>query len=352
MGTEAAAKVDCGGKEVYMGPLGLLVYCTVFFGRVQGEFSAAIFGAAVRIGEECCARGWRVPPPRGPAGAAPPEALGRGGVKSGMHESRIQLMAHISGDAGRYPKAQARRVFVKAFEKIVGLFGGFCFVAGVAVTASFRHTWWLFIPGLVGSALLGWEIDRRLKIFDNQSRAERRRYLRGGEGEEFVALELSELPDDFHVFHSFKLDARNGGDGERDIDHLVVGPSGVWAISTKNLRGRYEIRGSQHVLNGDVVPFGGRARQDAADLYAIMDAQWKEMGFQGKVPWVQAVVVLPFAWVEGDNLQCNPMVLNSEQIELQLNPDRPRKKLTARDVGQLVGVINAISVGRSVEKAA
>ena len=55
----------------------------------------------------------------------------------------------------------------------------------------------------------------------------RRRYRLGYEGEIAVGQELNQLMrDGFYVYHDFFVDKFN-------IDHIVVGPSGVFAVETK-----------------------------------------------------------------------------------------------------------------------
>ncbi len=55
----------------------------------------------------------------------------------------------------------------------------------------------------------------------------RRRYRLGYEGETAVGQELNQLMrDGFYVYHDFFVDKFN-------IDHIVVGPSGVFAVETK-----------------------------------------------------------------------------------------------------------------------
>jgi hypothetical protein len=66
-------------------------------------------------------------------------------------------------------------------------------------------------------------------------------FLRGARGEEWVAHELAFLPADHFVFHA--LSRRGGGlsTGIEDYDHIVVGPTGVFIVETKNWRGRISI---------------------------------------------------------------------------------------------------------------
>ncbi len=68
-----------------------------------------------------------------------------------------------------------------------------------------------------------------------------RSFFKGARGEERVAGVLAGLPETFAVFHG-----ADGGKGVRfsgagDIDHIVVGPPGVWVVETKCWDGRVEI---------------------------------------------------------------------------------------------------------------
>lgn len=55
----------------------------------------------------------------------------------------------------------------------------------------------------------------------------------GAQGEIAVGRMLGRLPDGWTVFHALPVGSR-----EADIDHLVVGPGGVFTINTKHHRGK------------------------------------------------------------------------------------------------------------------
>lgn len=73
------------------------------------------------------------------------------------------------------------------------------------------------------------------------------RYLKGAEGEEMIARVLGFLPSDYHVFHSVWL---TGESTIGDIDHVVVGPNGVFALETKNWTGQVEVRDDRILVDG------------------------------------------------------------------------------------------------------
>ncbi len=58
------------------------------------------------------------------------------------------------------------------------------------------------------------------------------RVRRGTEGEEATHDALTALPSSYRVAHGLKM-----GTSKADIDHVVIGPSGVWVIDSKNWSG-------------------------------------------------------------------------------------------------------------------
>lgn len=59
-------------------------------------------------------------------------------------------------------------------------------------------------------------------------------WKKGAKGENLVAKSLNTLPKDYFVFNDVNLP-----DGRGNIDHVVVGPKGIFAIETKNLSGSF-----------------------------------------------------------------------------------------------------------------
>ncbi len=58
-------------------------------------------------------------------------------------------------------------------------------------------------------------------------------YLKGAKGEEIVAQELAFLPADYTVLHGVNLEGR-ALLSRGDCDHVVIGPTGVFLVETKN----------------------------------------------------------------------------------------------------------------------
>lgn len=69
---------------------------------------------------------------------------------------------------------------------------------------------------------------------------------RGAVGEEILAKRLTELPETFRVLHDRRIPRTRA-----NIDHIAVGPSGVWVIDAKRYKGQ---RPSLHVEGGILRP--------------------------------------------------------------------------------------------------
>jgi len=64
-------------------------------------------------------------------------------------------------------------------------------------------------------------------------------WIRGGQGELRVDRVLGTLPPEFAVFHDYHPVRVDGENARWNVDHVVVGPTGVFVIETKNYsRGR------------------------------------------------------------------------------------------------------------------
>lgn len=71
-------------------------------------------------------------------------------------------------------------------------------------------------------------------------------YFKGARGEEIVAVWLAAgLPGGFHVFHDLERA------GNVPIDHLVIGPTGIFVIETKFWSGRVTGRENELLIDGE-----------------------------------------------------------------------------------------------------
>lgn len=178
------------------------------------------------------------------------------------------------------------------------------FATGVAVTL-------LFFLGLaIGGVLLllaltavVWSLLRGIRHVE--------RFFKGARGEERVAGILKSLPDGYHVFNDFVA-------GGTHIDHVVVGPAGVFAVETKYWRGNVTIE-ENHILLDGQLPTRAPLVQVKREA-ALVKSMLSLAGWSGPV-----TPVLAFA---GDNFAAHvaevqgAVVINSCDLRRSFETDR------------------------------
>ena len=166
--------------------------------------------------------------------------------------------------------------------KPVRIMGWICLpVAAALLLFASRHglvpTYLGFFAGAIAAVFLWVRIDPPAYVEQLE---------RGGEGERWTSKELAKLdPNEWHVVHDRTL-------GYGNLDHVVVGPRGVYLLDSKNLAGRVYSDGKQlrverrldpeirYVVETDFV------RNQARQLYSRIA---KETGL---LEWVQIVIVV------------------------------------------------------------
>ncbi len=155
------------------------------------------------------------------------------------------------------------------------------------------------------------------------------RFFKGARGEERVALILRDLPDRYHVFNDFLA-------GGSHIDHVVVGPAGVFAIETKNWRGVVTVEDGHILVDGQLPsrPPLAQARQEAA----LVKAALAKSGWSGDV-----TPVLAFA---SDTFKAHIAELNGAVIinscELARSFETERVVIPPAELERLVSLMETI----------
>ena len=139
-------------------------------------------------------------------------------------------MAKIHGVAGEWARVKGT-VF-----GLWPLFAG-VFVAGYAAALALRYPVAGCALFVVASVWCAVSLARGLRHVE--------RYFKGARGEERVAGILQKLPDGYHVFNDFVACGRH-------VDHVVVGPAGVFAIETKFWCGRVTLDEGHILLDGQL----------------------------------------------------------------------------------------------------
>jgi hypothetical protein len=98
-------------------------------------------------------------------------------------------------------------------------------------------------------------------------KTEDRSWRRGAEGEERVAAQLAALGDEWAVIHDLTI-GRKGA----NLDHLVIGPAGVFALNTKNLTGKLTVYEHAILQNGHKTAFVPAALREARTVQQRLSA--------------------------------------------------------------------------------
>lgn len=139
-------------------------------------------------------------------------------------------MARIHGVAGEWTRVKGT---------VVGLLPVFAalFAAGASVAVAFLGkplTGMIILVVSLGAGCMG--------LIKGFKRIER--HFIGARGEERVSNLLSALPDKYHIFNDFVA-------GGLQVDHVVVGPAGVYAVETKFWSGKVTIEEGKILVDGN-----------------------------------------------------------------------------------------------------
>lgn len=144
--------------------------------------------------------------------------------------------------------------------------------------------------------------------------SERYRYAeQGARGEQGTAEMLALLPAGFTVMNDLPFDGFN-------VDHVVVGPTGVWAIETKSQAGLVQEHVKGVWLNGRRMYRDPRRQARAA---AATIAELIQRG-GGARCWVEALVCFPNATVAANKKSWEACVVSPGQLlgRLRLSSNR------------------------------
>ena len=165
-------------------------------------------------------------------------------------------MAQIHGVAGEWARVKGT---------VAGLWPLFLGVFAVGFAAALFLKFPLTAASLLVASLL-WMI---WSLIQGMRRVER--FFKGARGEERVSGILEALPDGYHVFNDFVACGKH-------VDHVVVGPGGVFSVETKFWRGKVTVEEGRILLDGqlpDRSPVAQASREAVLVRNALSAAGWK-----------------------------------------------------------------------------
>lgn len=165
-------------------------------------------------------------------------------------------MAHMHGIAGEW--ARVKGTVAGLWPVFAGMFAAGA-AACLAATVSFPLGLAAFAVAAAATAAC---VAKGLKRIE--------RFFVGARGEERVSGILSRLPDRYHVFNDFVACGAH-------VDHVVVGPAGVFAVETKFWRGAVTVEDDHILVDGRLPsrpPVSQALREAAYVKTALAKSGW------------------------------------------------------------------------------
>ena len=202
-------------------------------------------------------------------------------------------MAQIFGQAGRSAADKSHDLTKRVVTAALLGTGALGLCSGYLLSAAFPVHHFsaagMVLIGLICGVLIwfiGSQTTEKIDSLDRQRMA----WRKGAVGEVTVASILADLPDDFVVVNDVTTNFGN-------IDHVVIGPTGVYLIDAKNWRGTVRSNGDGELeLNGKVPP----KPVVKSLLDGVMEFQSKLKAFTDVDHFVRGLLVFPNAYVQAN----------------------------------------------------
>jgi Nuclease-related domain len=168
---------------------------------------------------------------------------------------------------------------------------------------------------------------------------ERANYRLGFDGERQTAQHLIPLiADGYHVFHDIPFKDTNGK--AFNIDHVVAGPTGVFAIETKTRSKKSNRKAEEVNYDGKQLHFPDFSESDSLNqIKASAKTLGKELQRRtGESIKVIPILTLPGWWINRQVNDAEVAVLNSKEIKRHIN-SAPQAGLNEKLFNQVIGYL-------------
>lgn len=245
-------------------------------------------------------------------------------------KSRTPFKEKLLRPAGESLRLRIEELHDEIMEQGLILGGTLAFTGIIIITFNFPN--WR-VNGIVWTmvAVVGLALLRRRWAKIKELRKELRNYRLGFDGERYVAEKLSVLiGQGYRVFHDFLFDMKPGGDATNfNIDHIVVGPAGVFVVETKAYRqpnGDFPEGDDRHRVRGDgdalLFPGGHRRRKPLEQVRRNADDLSKLLtGSSPRRVLVYPILAMP-GWFTEEDAFSDLLVLNPKRIPQRISQRR------------------------------
>lgn len=176
----------------------------------------------------------------------------------------------------------------------------------------------------VALLLLMWLVGSRAFHRLDELERERESMRKGAVGEKSVALTLSKLPDEFRVVNDVATPTGN-------LDHVVIGPTGVFVIETKNWRGIIDADGKGELTwNGK----GLKTTYVKKFLARVMEGRERvQVLAPGLDVYFKGLIVFTSAWVGAKfGTTGRAYCIRDDRLVKHIVDNKPDKRLSAQEV--------------------
>lgn len=231
-------------------------------------------------------------------------------------------MAHVKGIPAGYLREELLRKANWPLAIIIGVAAASGFVGGL-VFASGNILW--AIAFVLPFAALLWLGVFGIRTFTEDTEDT----IKGARGEVYTAAHLDLLPDSYQVFHDVKADQGN-------LDHVVVGPTGVFAVETKNWTGVVTSDSAGELLLNNRPTRKKEVRNFKSRI------RWLKTTIKREDLFVYGLMVFPSSHLEvkadeAGTIDFLPLRRLREHIER-----KRREELSARAIAEIAGVLDSL----------
>jgi hypothetical protein len=250
-------------------------------------------------------------------------------------------MAKVLGETARYVTKQSIKKYQREFIAInlASFFLALIIGLWLGLSLNKQAYLWIIISIFIVALILFLTTQLTNRV-TNKLEKKRIDFRKGATGEALVGFILEGFPDAYTVIHGLKPKRHSG-----DIDHIVVGPTGVYAIDTKNWKGVIEADSKGELLhNGS--PTDKAEAQNLFDLTMFIKNKVKT--FAGLELFIYAVLVFPCAWVKVKKVaQGYVECKTDEELADYIVKKKKGKKLKKNEID---AILRAICKGTEIEE--
>lgn len=219
----------------------------------------------------------------------------------------------------------ARERFNYLLKMSVALLGG-AYVIGLLVVFLVKPNQWLFYALTIPIVGVFYIYRFRRKDFD-EIRNAISAWRTGALGEEHVGAILVSLPEGYTVLHDVDT-------GKGNLDHVVIGPTGVFAIETKAVAGRLWLAQGGRLMNKgfDIEKWISQVQAEAFEVKKCLHRIDLNI-------WVEALVVLTrIELPKGPIRRKSATIIEADDLLTTILTERGRP-LTSTDITRAVAAV-------------